>query len=943
MTKFLQEVARQILLDHPDNMDNVAVVFNNRRPSLFLRKELIHLNRDKEAFLLPRTMGFDDLVNDMSDWQLIPSEFLLFDLFDIHRNLSHSDESFEDFISFGETMLHDFAEIDLYHVDAGKLFDNLGELKAIGEWDVSSPTPDAASQRYLLFYKSLYRYYTTLRERLAAQHKAYRGMAYREVADHIEELSSSLSYTRIYFVGFSVLSTCERAIIEHFVKKGTGVCIADGDSYYVDNPEQEAGDFLRQLQDLLPASFSYPSHFTTTEKHIHLVNCPENLLQVKYTGTLLDQMLHHDVRATEDTCVVLADEHLLIPMLNSLPEVIERVNVTMGLPFTQAGAYTLTLRLLQLYTKMQGDKFYHRELFEFFSDYNIDLLLGGHNRASDILRYLAANKLVFVSVEQITTMCNTLHISLAPIAFLFRTDGTGDVPHSGTDPDLFLSRCKQLLTLLLQHRHEQHNIPECEALTCSLSILDHLASLQQTYSYITSLSSLERIYTRLAQRHKIAFYGEPLQGLQMLGVLETRCLDFDRIIILSVNESTIPSGKSNSSLIPYTLRRAFGIPTYAERDAIFAYHFYHILQRATDITLLYHTETEAAGKGEPSRFITQLIAELAAQHDNIHIDTHFVSPSTAPTPLRNNTEVAKNDGIMHQLQQQAAYGFSPSALNLYLRCPLQFHYSYMLHVKEVLNVDEDLQASELGTLVHDILEHLYTTSADGCIHADTLEQSLSNIEQLVEQTFAERYQQGRATEGRNYYYRAIAKTQIANLLNSEIAQLKQGNTLQIITLEEPLRSPLSFTLHDEPLTVWFRGTADRIDRWNGQLRIIDYKTGKVADKDLCFKHDLSDYCEGLYSIPDKWLQVMTYAWMYYRQHPDERLTSGIYPLSNSRVELLPAQWYETKLFDSSLLEYFQTLLQQIMSNLMDRDRPFAATPGDSCRLCPFRSLCSVAK
>ncbi len=230
MAKFLQEVARQILHDNPADLDRIAVVFNNRRPSLFLRKELIRLNRDKEAFLLPRMMGFDDLVSDMSDRQLVPSEFLLFDLFDIHRSISHSDERFEDFISFGETMLHDFAEIDLYHVDAGKLFDNLGELKAIGEWDVSNPSLDASSQHYLQFYKSLYLYYNALRERLASQHKAYRGMAYREVADHIDELAVTQDYTRIYFVGFSVLSTCERTIEEHFIKSGKGIIIADGDS-----------------------------------------------------------------------------------------------------------------------------------------------------------------------------------------------------------------------------------------------------------------------------------------------------------------------------------------------------------------------------------------------------------------------------------------------------------------------------------------------------------------------------------------------------------------------------------------------------------------------------------------------------------------------------------------------------------------------------------------
>ncbi len=930
MTKFLQEVAQQILRDNPADMDRVAVVFNNRRPSLFLRKELIRLHQNQEAFLLPRMMGIDDLVSDMSDWQLVPSEFLLFDLFDIHRQISHSEERFEDFISFGETMLHDFAEIDLYHVDAAKLFDNLGELKAIGEWDVSDPTSNAASQHYLQFYKSLYQYYKTLRERLASQHKAYRGMAYREVADHIDELAQAQDYAHIYFVGFSVLSACERTIIEHFVKSGKGTLIADGDSYYVDDPKQEAGDLLRPLQELLPASFSYPSLLATTEKQIHLVNCPENLMQVKYAGSLLSN-------ETEETCVVLADENLLVPMLNSLPEAITKVNVTMGLPYSQSGPHTLTLRLLQLYNKAQGNKFYHKDLCELFSDYNIDILLGGLHHATEILHYLATNKLVFVSVEQLTQMCHDLHIDLSPLQFLF----TLAEENTYDNPNLFLDRCKQLLSLLLQQQYEQKRHSECEALSCGLSIIDYLISLQQTYNYITSLSTLERIYSRLAQRHKIAFFGEPLEGMQLLGVLETRCLDFDRIIILSVNESIIPSGKSNSSLIPFALRRTYGIPTYAERDAIFAYHFYHMLQRATDITLIYHTETEAAGKGEPSRFITQLKAELAAKHSNIHIDSCFVSPATTPTILIDTAEVAKDDNVMKQLQQQAARGFSPSALNMYLRCPMKFYYNYVLHVKEVTNVDEDIQSSELGTLVHDILEHLY---ADENITADTLKEHLSTIEQWVDNTFAENYQKGRASEGRNYYYRAIAKTQITNLLKSEIEQLENGHSLQIIKLEEDLCAALSVPLHNENLTVNLRGTADRIDRWDGQLRVIDYKTGKVENNDLCFKKSVEDYSKSNCNIPDKWFQVMIYAWMYHQQHPDENIISGIYPLCNSFVELFEARWNTTSVIDSHLLNEFQTLLQHIVANLMDREQPFITNSNSkNCNFCQFRGLCNASK
>ncbi len=935
MVKFLQEVAQQILRDNPTDMDKVAVVFNNRRPSLFLRKELIRLNQDKEAFLLPRMMGIDDLVSDMCDWQLVPSEFLLFDLFDIHRILSHSDERFEDFISFGETMLHDFAEIDLYHVDAAKLFDNLGELKAIGEWDVSNPTLNASSQHYLQFYKSLYQYYTMLRKRLASQYKAYRGMAYREVADHIEELENTLNYTRIYFVGFSVLSTCERAIIEHFIKNGKGVLIADGDSYYVNDSTQEAGELLRQLKDLLPSSFSYPSHLAAEEKQIHLVSCPENLMQVKYAGNLLDN------KAMEETCVVLADENLLVPMLNSLPDSIKKVNVTMGLPFTQSAPHTLISRLLQLYAKAQGNRFYHKDLFEFFSDPNINLL-AKHLSATNIQHYLVANKLVFATANQVIEMCHTLHINLSPLQFIFSETEAG----SYNSPNLFLERCKELLLLLQQHQNEQNRHSESEAISCGISIIDHLISLQDTYNYINDLSTLERIFNRLAQRHKIALIGEPLDGMQLLGVLETRCLDFDHIIILSVNESIIPSGKSNSSLIPFTLRRAHNIPTYAERDAIFAYHFYHMLQRASDITLIYHTETEAAGKGEPSRFITQLKAELAARYSNIHIDSCFVSPSITPTERKSLIQVDKDNQVMRQLREKAEQGFSPSALNLYLKCPMQFYYQYILHIKEEKDVEETLQSNEFGTLVHDIAEHIYSNYINKSICTDDLTATLSEVEKWVDETFAEKYQKGRSANGENYYLRAIAKAQISNLLNSEIAQLQQGNTIQIVQLEEELHATLSLSLHNENITVNFLGKADRIDRYNGQLRVIDYKTGSVKSEELCFPKEKRKATESDKSstFSDKWLQLMIYAWMYHKNHPHTSIQSGIYATRNTRVELLKASWNKTDILDNNILEDFQSLLIQIITPIMDREQPFVATPSkNNCQYCLFHELCSVSQ
>lgn len=984
METFLHEVAQRILRDNPDNLDQVLVVFNNRRPSLFLRRELAAQGESRKAFFLPHIVGIDELISDMSSLKIIPKEFLLFELYDIHRQIctdEHKDQPFEDFLSFGEMMLNDFSEIDLYKVDAAQLFNNLSDLKAIGEWDIEDPHLNSFQIRYLHFYKSLYQYYCLLRKRLASQGKAYSGMAYREVAEHIETLIEQLAYRRIYFVGFSVLSECERIIIKSCVGRGLGEIITDGDSYYVNDSNQEAGLFLRKLKELSPTALTYPSNFDHEEKHIHLVCCPENLMQTKYAGNLLGELLSakrpsdqdpaensagctskeesrkiesknddntHGTCNLENTCIVLADEDLLLPMLNSLPPQVAKTNVTMGLPFTYSAVHTLLLRLLQLYKSCHGKKFYQRDLLDLLSDHSIGLLLNSNDLYSKALKYLATNTLVYIDASQLRTMFAKIKVNADPIQFIFEpftleTDSsnqdeaaTSKSPYDS--PALFLSSCKLLITRLSQLPSFCKNIEEHEALACGYEIIAYLDELQQTHHYIETLNTMEKIYTRLAQRHNIAFYGDPLEGLQILGVLETRCLDFDRIIILSVNENIIPSGKSGNTLIPFSLKCAAKMPTYREKDAVYAYHFYRMLQRAGDITLVYHNETDSTSKGEPSRFIKQLTAELVPSHPNIRLDRATVSVNGQSAQMKPNACAEKDASVMEQLLSQAQHGFSPSALNLYHLCPMQFYGRYVLHVNEQTDVEEDIEAAELGTIIHDILHDIYSLDTGGKINSLTLQNELRHVDQLVEKKFADSYQRGRSAEGRNYYYRSIAKTQISELLKKEIALLEQGSSIRMIASEEDLRVPLSIPLSDKTAEVYIFGRADRIDRLNGQLRIIDYKTGKVIASELTYNDATQSDFSG------KWFQVMTYAWLYHQTHADEPVQSGIYPLNNLNDPFLEVQWNGTSIFEERQFEDFYQLLRGIVAEIMDCRLPFLATPSSkACSFCLFRPICSVAQ
>lgn len=1004
MKTFLHEVSRLLIEENPEGLDQVLVVFNNRRPSLFLKRELIALEKERgtASFFLPRMIGMDDLVGLLSSLTITPNEFLLFELYDIQQHLladkpddPHHNEAFEDFMSFGETMLGDFSELDHYQVDAWLLFVNLKETKDIELWGLGREPLTPMQKNYLQFYQDLQKYYTLLRERLTQQGRAYSGMAYRRVAQNAEQLMTTLPYRRIYFVGFSIVSPCERDIILACMKKCNGRIIADGDNYYAADKWQEAGLHLRQLHDMAdtlhratvitPATTNdYPRNLTQRHHKIKFMDCPESLMQTKYAGIRLRQLLRkhrlrrHDT-AAQDTAIVLADEQLLQPVLNSLPRQVRKANVTMGLPFCLSSAHGLLSRLLQLYKGQRGGKYYHRDLLSLLSDPLLQRLVKKQGFQADANEYLAKNQLVYLSEKQVHEMFTNLKAGYDVVAFLFaplnKTEATphGSTPDTAADTSCipvtaFLKNANMLLSALTQDEEGQQpgthpsgskpkDHPGTEkpplvtsnemrqSLVAAYEIIDYLQKLQDSYNHIDTWQTLEKLYGRLARRHHVAFYGEPLQGLQILGVLETRCLDFSNIIIVGVNEGVIPTGRTPNTLIPMSLKRAFGIPSYTDNDAVYAYHFYHMLQRAGDITLIYHTQTSGIGKGEPSRFLYQIEAEMKPACPRLHLRKQTLEVGSRRQDADPQIETIKTPEVMQLLENKAKKGFSPSALNTYRSCPLKFYRNYMLHIMEENDVEESIDAQEMGSMIHEVLCDTYRQDGDGNIRQSTLQNCLDNVGERVDEVFARKYKKGRNDEGLNYYYRNIAKKQIAELLKREIKFLSEGGSIALLQAEETLSAPL--TLHNGQ-QVNITGVVDRIDRTddgngNSETRVIDYKSGRVNTNDLAFS-DVTSKGTPTGNVPsDKWMQVMTYAWLYTRKHSVPALVSGIYPLAYLREELLKASWNGKENITSELLQTFEEQLVILLDEIMDPSIPFHRTDVvKNCTYCTYAPICNRA-
>ena len=935
MESFLSEIARRLQAEFPDGLDRVTVVFNNRRSGLFLRQQFA--SSAERPLFLPRTIGMDTLVAELGNTEIIPNELLLFELFEIHSQLLGDDrkyDTFEEFISFGDMMLADFSEIDLYCVDAQQLFSNLHDIKAIGEWNIETGKLTSFQERYLQFYRTLYQYYSQLHQRLQSQGKAYAGMAYRHVAENIESLLPQYDKKHLCFVGFNALSTSEERIIRHCIASGMGSFYTDGDSYYVDNEQQEAGYFLRKHRLSSAETANYKDHFAEGRKNITVVSCPENILQCKYAGNLLANKLkeHPDDRLNQ-TAIVLADESLLLPMINSLPPEVKTANITMGFPFTNTDVHSLALKIFSLHQRRRGDTFYHQDLQDVLSDPIISKLLGISNMHSKVRSFLFDGHVIFGGQETLSAMGNNLGINIEQVGFLF----SGTPP----SPDMLLGMLKDTIGLIYTSNILESNNKEKEALACLLEIVNHFQSIQAQYHFIESLSTLLKIYTRLAQRRSVAFYGEPLSGLQILGVLETRNLDFKRIVLLSANEGTLPSGRKFNSLIPYNLQVAFGLPTFHEKDAVYAYNFYRLLQRAEDICILYSTESDLQGKGEPSRFIHQIRRELATQYaDNISI-TEKVFSTPNPSPAHPMADIGeKTSQVTARLEELAAHGLSPSALNKYRNCPLKYYYENVLGIEAVDQVNEDLEQNELGSCIHAVLEAIYTKDMGQPVKQANLKQALGDIDTLIEQALGEQFHHGRSISGRNHFLRSVARSQITNFLKSELKRMKEGEVTTIVGLETRLTHGFDITMPDGSARhVVITGIADRIDKSGGITRIIDYKSGKVEPRDLKVATAEPDWS----AVSDKWFQLMTYEWLYHHSQEDNQPhVSGIFPLGHLNSHLLTATWDNTEIITRQHLDTFGTMLEQLTTELLNPAVPFTANPKSKmCSYCPFGEACRL--
>jgi len=950
MESFLRELAVKLNKENP-TWDDVTLVFPNRRAALYFRKHLSEIIT--QPLFAPTLITIEDFISEMATARVPDKLELVHRLHGSYQQIINaagaSSEPFDQFYFWGDMLLRDFDEIDKYLVNAEQLFKDLRNQKELDSsfdyltdeqrkflrefWSSFDETLNENKKKFIEVWVKLFELYKAFRSQLEGEGLAYEGMLHRRVAEGIKTETLRRNPTEIKFVGFNALTKAEEKILEHFVGLGSKV-YWDGDDYYVNNDRQEAGHFIREyqqhpiLRDTLSAGF--PSNFRK-QKSVKLFSSPQPVGQTKLMAQIIDAELKKGM-VPEDTLIVLPDEKLLMPVLHGIAGSVEKLNVTMGFSLSNTPLFNLIELLVELQIARREDYFNHRQVLALLGHPYI--VAAGAAEANAKRKEILMHNWVRIPESFLATAVplhrlmfkKSSHIPLSYLSEIISEIGSLE---SLTDFDR--EYAIQFIKLLNRMGMVVGNQQRDEEVT--------------TKENNKSLKSFLRLLKQLVRAEKIPFTGEPLKGLQVMGVLETRNLDFKNVVILSLNEGAFPAFGNKGSYIPYNIRKAYGMPTIEHQDAMYAYLFYRVLQRAENIFLFYNSETDVLGQGEMSRYLQQLIYESGLKLERFALH-NSIQPATI-----NPIIIQKDEKILASLAQMNAgnryfRGISPSALNTYLECRLKFYFNYIARIKEAREVEEDLDARVLGDFFHKVMERFYKQLAErkknNLVELGDFDNNEVVFSKLIDQVFSEAYhlEPGKKViyEGQGFIVREVIWEFITRII-----KLDKQRTPFVMEAVELSGLLYNAKIKHAPGFVVLGGTIDRVDRKGDEVRIIDYKTGQ--DK-LEFENIPSLFLRDEKNRKAAF-QTMVYALLYKNNRAVSAADAKIVPglinrenLFNDSIKFgltMGKQWVGDA---SGLLPEFELHLKELLEELFDPAQVFDQTPfTEKCRYCPYQGIC----
>lgn len=910
MKSFLEEVLEEVYQKY-GSLEEIVFVLPSKRAGTFLRNSIAKTTI--QVSFAPEIYSIETFIERIANLGYANNTEQLFHLYESYlKTVNGEPENFYAFSKWGQTLLQDFNEIDRYLVDPKAVFSHLSAIKEINHWSLQEGKTRMITD-YLQFWKDLPALYDTFNSSLLEKGLGHQGLVYRIATEQLKGYLSANPRAIHVFIGFNALNTAESKIIQEILENSASDIYWDIDPYFLHDNIHDAGHFIRQHKKnwkyLLNNPMKGVKENYLSEKNIQIVGLPKNVSQAKYVGHLLDKIHSENNIQLRNTAVVLGDETLLNPIMNSVPEKIEGINITMGYPLHNSPLASFFTQFFELYLNRDQQGWYFQDLLNFLSHpyTKIYLTQNGADGTYILSEAIKSKNWSYINLEKIADVLPPAITNSTNLFFKETKSVQG-----------FLQTCSDIIIGLKEPFKSGAQDLGMEYLYRFHELFNQLTDLTRQYPFISDLRSLSGLYRELLSSETLDFRGEPLKGLQIMGMLESRNLDFETVILTSVNEGILPSGKSNNSFLPFDLKIAFGLPTYKEKDAVYTYHFYRLLQRAKQIYILYNTEPDVLEGGEKSRLIAQMLTD---KNRSSAITELTAAPEISPAIKKLRT-VEKEGLLMEKIKELATKGFSPSSLTNYIRNPIDFYKRSILKIDDVNEVEENVAANTFGTIVHDSLEELYKPFVGKTLTKAGLDSMFPLIKSVVKGHFVKNYADGDISRGKNLIAYEVVLQYIENFIKAELGEIKK-HEIKILGLEEGWNTTIEIKGLDYPVVL--KGKLDRIDERDGMLRIIDYKTGKVTSTDVA----IYDWQELITNYDfSKAFQLLCYAYMYNSKRPIHQLEAGIISFKNLKEGLLLFATKSKKgdrnkdtLITQDTIALFHSALQTLILEICNPDIP----------------------
>lgn len=960
MESFLKLVAADLYKHTEGNLAHTAVVFPNKRAGLFFNEYLAQ--ESDSPIWSPAYVSISELFRSLSPWEVGDPVKLVCELYKIFRRETQSTETLDDFYFWGEMLISDFDDADKNKVDTDKLFSNLQDLRNIMDdytfiddeqeeairqffQNFSIERRTALKERFISLWDVLGNIYKGFRESLASQNIAYEGMMYRHVIEHLDV--DKLPYEKYVFVGFNVLNKVEHTLFTQLKDAGKAVFYWDYDEFYMKENRQavthEAGEFIRRNLRDFPSPLSGELFKNLSKpKEVHYIASSTENAQARY----LPQWIRNNLTTPEkETAVVLCNEALLQPVLHSLPAEVKHVNITMGFPLSQTPVYSFLIALLELHThgfNFKSGRYTFQSVVTLLKHPYTRQLTGQaellekeltrNNRFYPLPGELGKDEFLtrlFTPLSGNLNLCIRLSETLQQVAGIYQANTSGT-----EDTDAFNQLYRESLFKAYTTINRFRTLIEEDELTV-------LTVQSETF---------RRLLVKVLSATNIPFHGEPAIGMQVMGVLETRNLDFRHLVLLSVNEGQLPKSGGDSSFIPYNLRKAFGMTTIEHKIAVYAYYFYRLLQRAERITLMYNTSSDGLNRGEWSRFMLQFLIEWPHPITRQFLEAGQSPQGTSPITVEKTPDVMRRMQSLFDVRANPKAKFSPSALNYYLDCPLKFYYRYVAGLSAPDEVSAEIDSATFGSIFHYAAEHIYKdlTTHGKVINKEALETLLRNevkLQDYVDTAFKKLFFNVPQNEKPEYNgVQLINSAVIARYLKQLLQNDLRYAPFTFIASEMEVDEPIDIQTPKGVIKSRIGGIIDRMDSKDGTLRIVDYKTGGDADT--------PPHVESLF-IPDKKrsnyvFQTFLYAAIMCRKQPTMKIAPALLYIHRAATETysLVIQMGEPRKPKEAVEDFskyekeYRERLQGLLEEIFNPEKSFTQTEIiEKCTYCDFKALC----